>query len=204
MENASSNDQFISVCCKPDEADPADSFCYRTGTFPAWEIFTTIVSNLSIAFVSREVTCNGSFVDLEAYPPNNDEFYLREDGAIYVVKSMYSGFTNYVINISDYCVTSHLTEDGKKSAISVCDPSADIQAGAVLFAAGSLISRIAVGLSLPFLVVTFFVYTILPELNNVPGFALRAYVTSLFAVLTLNFIISANHDLACNYFIGNL
>lgn len=212
MTDASSNGSFVSMCCNPDILYPPISSCYRNGSVASEKItFPQIYdSNFSISTMSPssfirsyEFSCDGSTYDLESFSPKNDRFHLMENGSIYVNEST-DGAEDYWLGTEDYCLYSRTTENGTRIVVSVCMPYIDNGLTFDDLLPEKILYPISISLSLVFLAATFLVYTILPELKNVHGLILRAYIACLFVFYTLVLIIDSHPEFICTHSIGNL
>lgn len=214
MTNSSSVGPFVSMCCRPEVIYPPESICYRNGSF-ADEIVTLPViydSNFSISAAGPsdlvrlyEFSCNGTTYDpwptiyhLESYSPKNDLYYLMDNGSIFVNKSV-DGGTGYWLSTVDYCFESRVIDDLTRTVVSVCRPRFDPYTGHGL---RFLIVLVGMSISLPFLVATFIVYTILPELRNLPGSIFRCFVASVFLFFLLFTIDYSGANSTCIYLMG--
>lgn len=210
MTDAPSNRPFVSMCCNPDQLYPPESGCYRNGSVPDEKIILPKIydSNFSISTMSPgdfvrayEFLCNGTTYYLESYSPKNDLFHLMENGAIYVKKSI-DGGADFWLAAEDYCLASRPTENGTRIAVSVCKPLLVPATTPFTVMPEIMVYPITMSLSLPFLVATFLIYTILPELKNVHGLILRIYVACLFVLYTLFLILAVHPEFLCTYYIG--
>lgn len=98
--------------------------------------------------------------------PEWDVFYFLENGTIFTVNVT----KKVLLTVDDYCLAEILDENGTRSIIAVCFPPTKTN---------SILYPIATLLSTPFLLGTFVVYALLPELSNLPGSVLKAYVFML-------------------------
>lgn len=102
-------------------------------------------------------------------PSDEEEWsYLLENGKLHnmYLKHNVSWF------VENYCIGTY--KKNSKNGVFVCFPEQPPPKTKV-----SLLYPISILLSLPFLLLTFVVYTILPDLNNLHGSTLRAYIAML-------------------------
>lgn len=102
---------------------------------------------------------------------DSDVFYLLEDGRFFLDNSLHQVPDAYM-DTDSYCITSWMGDNGTFTRIIACYPE---QSPGI-----PVTYTISIVLSMPFLVITFCVYGFLPELRNIHGKTLMAYVASLF------------------------
>ncbi|CAL1687603.1 unnamed protein product [Lasius platythorax] len=101
------------------------------------------------------------------YP--NDEYMFLTNG------SLYQPHYNEFVRPTSYCLA---VVHRNKFEVAVCyDPTNETSSDNVEY---QIDKRVGLIVSLPFLLATFVVYSILPELWNMHGYTLRGYVGSLF------------------------
>ncbi|XP_015514295.1 G-protein coupled receptor Mth2 isoform X4 [Neodiprion lecontei] len=100
-----------------------------------------------------------------------DEFYLMANGS--VSRPRYPEGLK-VLNFGQFCFASLLQGNQSRTVVAACfETTQEKRNVPAMFA-------IAMLLSTPFLIATFFVYTVLPEFDNIHGLTLRAYIAALF------------------------
>ncbi|KYN38891.1 G-protein coupled receptor Mth2 [Trachymyrmex septentrionalis] len=123
---------------------------------------------------------------LEPEIKRNEDYLFLSNGSLYQldIKSV----------VTSYCLA--IWEDDKKFDVTICfDREAeDVPPEEKTSLVISLI------VSLPFLLVTFVVYSILPELWNMHGYTLRGYVGSLFVAYMFLVMINLIHQAVISYF----
>lgn len=132
----------------------------------------------------------------ELDPKMNDSFFVLNNGSIYLDKE------KVLYNYTDYCLRP--SQDGEEYVVIMCfDESMD----EILKGHRSIPSAYAIGMftSVPFLVMTYLVYWIVPELWNMHGWTLRGYVGTLvvaYTSLAILQIIPPDRvsDLGCYFF----
>lgn len=204
--SASSGGPSVSLCCRPDVLYPSESICYRDGYLADEEIVFPEVydSNLAISRMSPgefvrayDFTCNDTVYYLNSVPVKDLVYHLTEDGRLYVNITKAESVV-YYLGLQDYCVASYLTQNGTIGAVFLCRSFFE---NAIL-TAGPVSQLVELSLSIPFLAATFLVYTIVPELRNVHGFNLRAYVGCLVVMYLVIIVSVTNVDIFCSYFMG--
>ncbi|XP_008552574.1 G-protein coupled receptor Mth2 isoform X2 [Microplitis demolitor] len=124
------------------------------------------------------IPCENGLYALNPDSPDYDIFYLLENGTIYQNNTLF-GVPDAWLNVNDYCLANIQRENETYSVVAVCLPNSYDKEIPFTY-------RIGILLSIPFFAVTFLVYALLPELKNIHGITLMAYVGSLFiAYVTL-------------------
>lgn len=124
-------------------------------------------------------------LDPAEYP--EDEYIFLTNGSLYQPRH------EEFLESTSYCLA--VVRD--KFEVTVCFESINVE---TIAETNQLISK-PVGLivSLPFLLVTFVVYSILPELRNMHGYTLRGYVGSLFVAYTVLVVLQLTHPNSIEY-----
>ncbi|OXU30940.1 hypothetical protein TSAR_002778 [Trichomalopsis sarcophagae] len=99
--------------------------------------------------------------------PGDDDFYLLENGTILTVNLTSPSLITQI----DYCVTVHMDADNNSvTVIAVClPPESSIP---MFYSIFNFMSAL-------FLLGTFFIYTVISDLQNIHGIIVRAYVSAL-------------------------
>ncbi|XP_053674611.1 G-protein coupled receptor Mth2-like [Anopheles nili] len=168
--------QCIHICC-PDNmvsGEPCPSAELNVNFSSTLAGETTISSrNLLLDsgyhLIYAKPDCSGLLLTLFG-----DEYVLRTDGQIEYGKSLFS--------YRHYCLQADLVEP--LALAGYCE-TVDALAMHRMYSIGILVS-------LPFLVVTFIVYALLPEMQNIPGKSLMCYVASLTVAYLLTALIRLN------------
>ncbi|XP_034950133.1 G-protein coupled receptor Mth2-like [Chelonus insularis] len=118
--------------------------------------------------------CNWGLYILKTIPPDSDDYYLLENGTLYLNKSFTEQSYSWLTQ-NEYCMANAISENGTNySGVGICFSKEETQTEVPLFYA------IGFAISTPFLAITFLVYALLRELKNIHGLTLMAYVASLF------------------------
>ncbi|XP_057321000.1 G-protein coupled receptor Mth2-like isoform X4 [Microplitis mediator] len=124
------------------------------------------------------IPCDNGLYALNSDSPEYDIFYLLENGTIYQNNTSV-GAPDTWLNVNDYCLANIQRENKTYSVVAVCLSNSYEKEIPFTY-------RIGILLSIPFFAVTFLVYALLPELKNIHGITLMAYVGSLcIAYITL-------------------
>ncbi|XP_050447943.1 G-protein coupled receptor Mth2-like isoform X3 [Cataglyphis hispanica] len=125
--------------------------------------------------------------DDSEYP--NDEYIFLTNGSLY--QPYYKDF----VPATSYCLA---VVDRDKFEVTICfgNQTSDNEIPDVNHSLGIPVGLI---ISLPFLLVTFVVYSILPELMNMHGYTLRGYVGSLFIAYTVLVVLQLTKSDAIAY-----
>ncbi|XP_025602384.2 G-protein coupled receptor Mth2-like isoform X8 [Athalia rosae] len=173
---ASSMINCVPICC-PAGLYTSGTRCVENSELPASELQFPQVWTSDLVPVNRSdwiyarvygFPCASGSYALSPDENPEDEFYLLENGTIYKPKYL----EGTLLGTSDYCFASVLRGNESETVVAVCfaDYSDTIP----------LIYPVAMLLSTPFLIATFVIYTVIPELDNIHGLTLRAYVGVLF------------------------
>ncbi|XP_032664888.1 G-protein coupled receptor Mth2-like isoform X1 [Odontomachus brunneus] len=148
--------RMIRDICMPDDSDY---------DFPEVHEISKKVDEVFPLFVSDPCIDGRYALDASLYP--TDEYIILTNGSVYQTQM------NKFIDPATYCFA---VMNKSKYELTMCFDATSTTVDGVDF------SGIPIGLlvSLPFLLLTFVVYTILPELWNMHGYTLRGYVGSLF------------------------
>ncbi|XP_011863793.1 PREDICTED: G-protein coupled receptor Mth2-like isoform X3 [Vollenhovia emeryi] len=177
---ACENDTCIMLCCPPGHHFIKEQCITGNTYFPLPEVYeyttgdplegSSIGKRLNQVF---QLTVHDPCIVHEHYvlEPNID---LNDTYRFLVNGSLHLPYTDQLID-DTYCLAV-MAHD--KYEIAVCITSDDV----VLQEDGYPVGLI---ISLPFLLATFVVYSILPELQNMHGYTLRGYVGSLFVAYTV-------------------
>lgn len=120
----------------------------------------------------------GEKYKLEPGDNPEDEYKLLANGSIYL--TLYGT----IVNFTDYCLGA---VDRDAYDVVLCFDAGDYDDDAAARAEGRITVAFPVGmiLSVPFLLVTFVIYSVIPELRNMHGSTLRGYVGPLIVAYTV-------------------
>ncbi|XP_044585430.1 G-protein coupled receptor Mth2-like isoform X5 [Cotesia glomerata] len=123
------------------------------------------------------IPCQSQLAALNPEYPNFDVFYLLENGTLYINYSL-DGDPDQLLNADQFCI-AHIERDDQISiVVAICSSFEEVNI--------PFTYRMGILLSIPFFAMTFLVYALLPQLRNIPGLNLMAYVGSTFvAYVTL-------------------
>uniref|UniRef100_A0A1Y1LU33 Methuselah N-terminal domain-containing protein n=1 Tax=Photinus pyralis TaxID=7054 RepID=A0A1Y1LU33_PHOPY len=150
---------------------------------PIYKMGNVIIDNnpiIDFRYLSGVNECLLDDDDKNAYTATMDEFYIQKNGKLWM-----SSLNTY-FKPEHYCL--EYDEDNGPIAY-LCLLSYDVQSLEI----SSRITVIGMMISLPFLLVTFIVYGVLP-LRNLHGKALMCYIFSLFTTYLLYIIIQLHPD----------
>ncbi|KAF5288085.1 hypothetical protein FQR65_LT12135 [Abscondita terminalis] len=116
------------------------------------------------------INCNYGFYRLEPNLYNDDEFYLQTNG------SLWKPITGELYGPHQYCV-DHMGDNISSVFLCFTEESYQIPIGEKINVIGMIIS-------MPFLLLTFLVYAVLPD-RNLHGKCLMCYVSTLFGAYAL-------------------
>lgn len=198
-ESCFSNGGCVSICCPPGQYIRGTG-CREDPEFPAGDLelppvyttdFEPAVSDNSVwnyTLIYHHPCTSGSYaLDPEERP--EDEFYLFENGSIY--QPIYLNGT--MLNFGDYCFASVLGENQSYTVIAVCFKDFQYEDNDPI----PVFYPVAMILSTIFLIGTFAAYSVIPELYNIHGLTLRAYVAVLFiAYVALSVVQFGDQDVA--------
>lgn len=103
--------------------------------------------------------------------PNFDVFYLLENGTLYLNYSL-DGDPDQLLNADQFCLAHIERNDQISIVVAICSSFEEVNI--------PFTYRMGILLSIPFFAMTFLVYALLPQLRNIPGLNLMAYVGSTF------------------------
>lgn len=111
----------------------------------------------------------------------NPEDYPEDEYMVFANGSLYQPHYDEFIELTSYCLA---VVNGDQYEVAICF-SNDTKNATLPDQQRNDIPVVGLLISLPFLLVTFVVYSILPELRNMHGYTLRGYVGSLFIAYTV-------------------
>ncbi|KAF5292880.1 hypothetical protein FQR65_LT11132 [Abscondita terminalis] len=171
----------IRKCCEKGY-DFEDTICVYNSSSIMFDIYDgeILVDQTRQNIIAGTVKCPNNFYRLDPNDLPEDEFFLQKDGRLWV-----PDYDNY-ISSDQYCLES---TDGNIWAV-VCVPS--------ITRTEQTINNAGMIISMPFLLVTFIIYALLPE-KNIHGKSLMCYVLSLFLAYVLLCIINSMnmHPIVC-------
>ncbi|XP_024940968.1 probable G-protein coupled receptor Mth-like 3 [Cephus cinctus] len=168
----------IPICCPPG-LYISGTTCYENSSVPADDLTFPQMYTKDLEVSDKNVLdfrmvygipCPSGSYALDSGQPNYDVFYFLDNGTIYEDSSG-TGKPNRILEIDDFCFASLPGENGSQTVVAVCFPPANTIPS---------FYPIAMILSTPFLAATFVVYTVIPDLQNLHGLTLRAYIAMLF------------------------
>lgn len=145
-------------------------------TVPLPEVYTSKLELANITtdrtnffFVAWDPCHRGKRYPLSPTKYPDERFFLLDNGSIYKPFFM----DGEVLNFTEYCLT--LVKDRDEYLVLFCyytkNKNTEVPVGMII--------------SVPFLVTTFFVYTVVPELKSLHGLTLRGYTGSLAIAYTI-------------------
>ncbi|XP_011307304.1 G-protein coupled receptor Mth2 isoform X2 [Fopius arisanus] len=174
-----SDDLHLPICCPPEKFTVASRYVIcESSSFYDFDGPVRLREDIPPA---EEVSNNyhqvvgssceiGPFYELSDEVPRVDRFLMLDDGRLFVVDP-YSPVPSGFVRVDHYCMSSFLGKNGTYTRIIACIQQKSIKEHQSY--------AIIVALPVPFLIVTFLVYACLPELRNVHGMILMAYVASV-------------------------
>ncbi|XP_032664923.1 G-protein coupled receptor Mth2-like [Odontomachus brunneus] len=157
--------RMIRGICTPDDSE------YE---FPEVHEMGKKVDEVFPLFVSDPCTSERYALDPSLYP--EDEYIIMTNGSVY--QTLLDSFidpTTYCFGIKYNKSKYELTICFDATNTTVVEEDVNFNENIILISI-----FISTSVSLPFLILTFLVYTILPDLWNIHGYTLRSYVGSLF------------------------
>ncbi|XP_032665103.1 uncharacterized protein LOC116841378 isoform X2 [Odontomachus brunneus] len=158
--------RMIRGICTPDDSEY---------DFPEVHEIGKKVDEVFPLFVSDPCTNGHYLLNSSLYP--DDEYIIMTNG------SVYQTLLNSFIDPTTYCFAVVMNKS--KYELTMCFDTANTTVEEDVDFTGIIILDIGIFVSLPFLLLTFVVYTILPELWNMYGYILRGYIGSLFLAYIL-------------------
>lgn len=173
------------------------SLCCRVGTFltkahgcieittneteemvqlPAVYDINLVLKNISMSdkyfnFVIWNPCAGGHRYFLDSHTYENDKWYLMSNGSLWQPKNLKKPILDY----RQYCLARINSTEYREYLAFVCmfkDDNDDKKVMMIFFYSGMLVS-------VPFLIATYIVYWLLPELRNLHGLTLRGYIGCL-------------------------
>ncbi|XP_011307302.1 G-protein coupled receptor Mth2 [Fopius arisanus] len=196
----------VSICCPPGTYLTTDySTCSSNSSSPIYDlelpqIFTSKLLPSEKGPDDFEkiygIPCTFVMYELDWEEPWRDEFYLMEDGRIFINQSRYNPESEY-LEIDDYCIGNWMDDNGTSTKVFGCY-------SLWLDKYFWMLNTCSV-LPMPFLAATFLVYVLLPELRNIHGIILMMYIASLFwtklgiSLLRFQVITADNSQTLCTF-----
>ncbi|KAK5640088.1 hypothetical protein RI129_010899 [Pyrocoelia pectoralis] len=184
------DDKYTCVrkCCDEDYGIDADTLkCVRNESvklsIPIYMMGNVIIDNdqlIDFRYVSGVSECLLDEEEDDFYFAKMDEFYIQKDGKLWMSR------LNTYFKPEHYCIEN---DDDLGPVAVLCLLSYNVQSLEI----SARITSIGMIISLPFLLVTFIIYAVLP-LRNLHGKSLMCYVFSLFTTYLLYVIIQLHPD----------
>ncbi|KAL2744121.1 G-protein coupled receptor Mth2-like isoform X2 [Vespula maculifrons] len=191
----------LSFCCPPGFYIFAKNKCKRieNTSIPLPQVYAMDLSPMNITTNDKNFRflywdpCNGgqkSALNPVIYP--EEQFFLLQNGSFYLP---FSEKGNQILNPRQYCLAV-IKYISNGYLVLFCEKE-DIKEKSII--RGFLIS-LGMIISVPFLLATWLVYTLIKELRNLHGFVLRAYIGSL----TVSYIILSTVQIVPQQWISNV
>ncbi|KAI4481522.1 hypothetical protein M0802_013981 [Mischocyttarus mexicanus] len=197
----------LSFCCPPDFYYISKNKCERivNRSIPLPKVYT--IDLLPMNYTTNDQNfrflywnpCKGDRkypLNPEAYP--DEKFFLLRNGSFYLP---YLENGNKMLNPRQYCLTimKHLPNE---YLLLFCKKNIDKDTSIDFYIESSVhgfLISLGMIISIPFLIITWLVYTFIKELRNLHGFVLRAYIASL----TLSYVILTTVQIVPSEWISN-